>query len=524
MGSSYRYRKYGGDRSFLNRFATEEEFRAILKPVDLTHDIELNGGGACFLSDTKTAYVDNGDYHTLILGSTGSMKTRLFVFPTVFTLGLAGENMVITDPKGEIYERTSGFLKEKGYEIHVLNLRDMSRSDNWNPLAEAYELFLAGKVDAAMRVAGEFIEALVAPFAEKTQDAYWPDAAKEFLLGVTEVLLRGAQSREEVNISSLISFSSFCHSNGDSDEGLLMRRFAAKLPPHSSIREHLETTVNNAPITMDCIMSFVSQAISPFVQSRLLQNLASSTTLNLHCFKDIDKKHVCYIIVPDENRSFHFFGASFIKQIYTAAVVDAFATGKGKLHRRLNFILDEFANIPFIPDMPSMITAGRSRNIRFYLVVQSDNQLRENYKDSAETIKTNCLSWIFLASKESSLIEQVQAMTGTRDRDVYSDPLISYFELTSLKKVFGPEGGAEAVVLFARSKAFKTFLPDISRYEQFAGYAPAELPHTSGKIKLFDIRARCDDVDAATATKIYSDVEHSYDPHAAYRPLPIETE
>lgn len=522
MGSSYRFSKYGAERAFLNRFATKEEFKGLLKPVDLTKDIELNGGGACFISDTKTAYVDNGDYHTLILGSTGSMKTRLFVFPTVFTLALAGENMLITDPKGEIYDRTSGFLKEKGYDIHVLNLRDMARSDNWNPLTEAYRLFSAGKTDEAIQVAYNFISALVAPFASKSQDAYWPDAAKEFLLGVTEILLRGAQKEEEVNISSLISFPAFCRSSGNSDDGLLLRRFASKLPDHCSIKEHITATVNNAPITMDCIMSFVAQAISPFVQSKLLQNIASSTTIDLHCFKDEDKKHAIYVIVPDENRTFHFFVASFIKQVYSVAVSDAFLCGNRGLHRRLNFILDEFANIPNIPDMPSMITAGRSRNIRFYLVIQSDNQLKENYKESAETIKTNCLSWVFLASKEGPLINQVQEMAGTRDRSHGSDPLISYFELTNLKKVFGPEGGAEAILLFARSKAYKTFLPDISRYEQFADIPPAELPYTQNKRVIFDIRKNLDDKSVQEVARIYSDVVQELDPHDWNRAIPIE--
>lgn len=486
MSKSYRFRKYTGDRSFLNRFASEEEIKSILNRVDLTKDIELNHGGAAFISDTKEAYVDDGDYHTLILGSTGSMKTRLFIMPTVFTLGLAGENMVIADPKGEIYDASSSFLKNKGYEVKVLNLRDMSRSDSWNPLDECFRLYQEGNTEESLKRAMDFVASLMDPHMKTTNDIFWPAAAKQFIEGCVETVIRGSKKVEECNMASVLSFVSFTRGGGGSSSDSVLRDFVTKLPPSNSIRQHMETTVCNAPNTMSGILGLVSSGLQPFVSSKSLQKISARSTIDIHAFKDPKKKVAVFVLVPDESTTFHFFIASFIKQLYSAAIEDAFKCG-GALPRRLNFLLDEFANIPRISDMASMITAGRSRNVRFYLVVQSDNQLKINYGNEAETIKTNCLNWVYLASKENDLIQQVQTMVGTYTKIPGSEPLISFFELTNLKKAWGEEGGAEALILISRSKPYMTFLPDISRYEQFVGGEPLELPTTSGKIVYFNV-------------------------------------
>ena len=79
----------------------------------------------------------------------------------------------------------------------------------------------------------------------------------------------------------------------------------------------------------------------------------------------------------------------------------------GQLPVRVNFILDEFCNLPAIPDMPAMISAARSRNMRFFLVAQSKHQLLRKYGEDADTIKGNCDNWVFLTSKELDLLEEI---------------------------------------------------------------------------------------------------------------------
>jgi type IV secretory pathway TraG/TraD family ATPase VirD4 len=123
----HKYNMYLKQMATGSRFATENEMKFRLKKILLN---ESNDGlaGVPIISDGRTVYVDDQDNHTLILGSTGSKKTRLFCMPLINILAHASESMIITDPKGELLERNSGYLLSQGYRIEVLNFRDPKKA------------------------------------------------------------------------------------------------------------------------------------------------------------------------------------------------------------------------------------------------------------------------------------------------------------------------------------------------------------------------------------------------------------
>jgi type IV secretion system protein VirD4 len=144
------------------------------------------------------------------------------------------------------------------------------------------------------------------------------------------------------------------------------------------------------------------------------------------------KKTALYIVVPDERSTYHFIVTSFVKQCYELLITEAQKEINKSLPVRVNFVLDEFSNTPAISDMPAMITAARSRNIRFYLVVQSMHQLVKRYGLDSETIKGNCENWVFLASKELNLLEELSKMCGNTlnyEPHEFIRPLINVSEL-----------------------------------------------------------------------------------------------
>ena len=95
-------------------------------------------------------WVDNGENHTLVIGATGSGKTQTVILPTVKILSKKRESMIITDPKGEIYEKTSVMLREKGYQILLLNFRDPQNGNAWNPMSLPYKMYKEGQQDKAI--------------------------------------------------------------------------------------------------------------------------------------------------------------------------------------------------------------------------------------------------------------------------------------------------------------------------------------------------------------------------------------
>lgn len=476
--NDFRYLRYIGEHHFEHRYATLSEAKATLSRFELAHpEKSPEGGGTPFLSDGKVLYLDNKDYHTLILGATGSMKTRVFILPEMYTLGLAGENVVVSDPKGEIYLSTSGWFAKQGYDVKVFDLRNPAQSDCWNPLYESFQLYHGGiaERDTARTLVNDFT-AFLGEGMKSSKDPFWEVSGTGFVQGAIMTMFAFASSAEEISMRSISSFANatFSHDLNDPKDNEVAR-FCEKLPDDSLIKEKLYQVAVTAENTKKGILGIVYSEVAPFVLSDSISYVTSKNTIDVHAFNDETKKTILYIIVPDEKTTYHFLAAALIKQIYECAVGDASKRPSLQLPRRLNFVLDEFANMPEIPDMGSMISAARSRNIRFTLVVQNNAQLIKNYgRDAAETIKSNCLNWVFLSSKEQDLLNQLQEMGGHTTSSPSSPYVLSMEDLTGLKKRWG---GAEAMIFLSRSAPFVSFMPDIKTYD-FPSYPPVKkVPH-----------------------------------------------
>ena len=466
-----------------SRWADSEEIKnaATISRINIETG-NCSVGGLPIISDGRTAYVDDSDTHTLIFGSTGSKKTRLFGMPLINILAMAGESFIATDPKGELYDKTSGLVSAKGYETIVLNFRDLSQSDFWNPLTMPYELFHSGRTDEAISLVNDFIATLAEPQRNKTNDVYFIDLACSQALANMLFFIATA-TPEEANIYNFADFFSACSTP---DETEIISRYVAD-GSIASINFKSVLTNKKADKTFGNVSSCVSAMLNPFVTRKALCQVLSRCSFDVGSISRV--KTAIYIVVPDEKTTLHFLVTSFIKQIYEALISEAQQQENNELPVRMNFILDEFCNIPAIPDMPTMISAARSRNMRFFLMVQSLWQLRSKYDEDANTIKGNCDNWVFLASREYELLQEISNLCGNTyykdsNESILSRPLISTSELQRLNKDFG-----ETLVLHGRHYPFVTELPDIDEY-RFKKYPPAkpkerELP----QIVRYDVNA-----------------------------------
>ena len=118
----------------------------------LASDSKVDAAGTPLISNGKELWVDNGEYHTLVIGATGSGKTQNTILPTIKVLAKKGESVVVTDPKGEIYEKAGGLLKKNGYKIILLNFRNPQNGNTWNPLELPYRLYKNGNQDKAIEL------------------------------------------------------------------------------------------------------------------------------------------------------------------------------------------------------------------------------------------------------------------------------------------------------------------------------------------------------------------------------------
>lgn len=465
---SAKYRKYFEQGSELIKPFREYSLKAqkiIPKNITGAKPWESGQAGIPLVWNQKDGRVtvDHTDSHTLVIGPTGSKKSRLIAMPLVRILGSARESMIISDPKAEIYNRTASYLKQQGYDIFVLNLRAPLHGSRWNPLAIPYEFFCQGEIDRAYEFVNDIAENLIQ--SEKSQsDPFWDNSAGSFFFGLVLLLFKYCKDynkgKEYVHIGNVIRLRNILLSKKRDRNRERLWKYAKT---DAIISAALIGTVETANDTRAGILSVFDQKVRMFL---IQPNLMDMLSVNEIDFDSIGNKPTAvFLIVPDEKTGYHGLVSLFIKQSYEYIIhraqlevgTDGFHVGM--LANRVNYVLDEFSSLPTIKDFPAMMTASRSRNIRFTLIIQSKHQLLQRYKEETETIQTNCNNWIFLTSKELQLLQELSEMCGKTSSDA-PKPVLSISMLQHLDKEKG-----EALLLCGRTKPCITRLPDIDVYD-----------------------------------------------------------
>lgn len=178
--------KEGKKEDGFGRFAKEDEYKKFkdVEPVELTAKEAAYAGFPLVYDKKKNlVYVDNGESHSLVVGATGSGKTTMIINPLVNLLAKKGESMVISDPKGEIFEKNGEMLKDLGYNVIVVNFRDPKNGSCWNPYTLPYKYYKEGNKDKANELLNDM--AINIASDEKADDPFWTNSAADYLTGLS---------------------------------------------------------------------------------------------------------------------------------------------------------------------------------------------------------------------------------------------------------------------------------------------------------------------------------------------------
>lgn len=387
-----------------SRWATKKEIKKTFKVWNVGNKIK-SGGIPVTMMDGKFYYSDTFD-HTLIIGSTGSGKTICEIMPLIFNLGYAGESMVINDVKGELFSHTSDFLKQQGYKIRVINLRDALASDGWNPLHLPYKYYKNGNIDLAGDLIENFAKSLTKNLSSK--DMYWEKSATAVLTALCYAIIEDAPKEEQVHLYSIYNLL-VEHGAKTIDRFNSLDLYFQQKPFGNIAKMSYATGSFAKGETRATLFSVLATCIKMFSDTGIA-NLTSRTDFELDSIGK--EKTAVFLVIPDEKESRHELATLFIDQCYQALVNTAQTLPNGKMPIRVNFILDEFANMPPITSISNKITVSRSRNIRFYLVIQDFDQLKEKYKESAGTIKSNATNWIYLLTSDNESAKEISSRLG----------------------------------------------------------------------------------------------------------------
>ena len=418
-------------------------------------DETYDAGGIPVMNNGVHAWVDDsGQPHSLIMGASGSGKTQAFMFPLIRILGRHGESMIVTDPKGELYEACGELLKEKGYKIILINFRDPKEGAAWNPFSYPYRIYKEGNADKANELLQDLASNILIDPNNKAEP-FWEQTASNFFTGLSLGLFDDA-TEEEININSINMMAEIGEDRIGSSN--YIKEYFKSKGELSPAYIAAASCINAPNETRGGIMSTFRTKTRIFSSQESLSEMLSYSDFDI---RDIGKeKTAVFLKVHDEKTTYHALATIFVKQAYEALIAVAQTCPGLKLPYRTNFILDEFANMPALKDVETMITASRSRNIRFSFVIQNFSQLNKVYgKDVAETIKGNCGNFVYIMSTELAALEEISKLLGDQkpektEKDKPAPPIRPLFTVSDLQAL--KEG--EVIINRFRSMPFKTKL------------------------------------------------------------------
>lgn len=392
-----------------------------------------NSKNLIFSKNVKMA-VDNDDtssheYHrnknTLVVGGTGSGKTRFFVKPNIMQMH---SDYVITDPKGDILNELGYMLRaKKNYDIKVLNLIDFDKSMKYNPLA-----YIKDEKDIL-----KVVETLVKNTQGKdAKDDFWVSAEKPVYQALIGAILDYFEP-EDQHLGTLIDLVLLL--NSEDDDNVIDEMFSEieEYDPNAFCVSQYSAFKGAPGETLNSILTSCKTRMGkiniPQVRELLSADELQIDELGNNPLTDnegniqydennnvIYRPTAFFIIIPDTDRSLNFIVSLMYTQMFNELVTIADTKFGGKLPRHVRFILDEFANIGEIPDFETLIATIRSREISVTPILQTLSQLKNIYKDSSDTIIGNCDTLLFLGGKETSTLKMISEQLGKGTIDDYN--------------------------------------------------------------------------------------------------------
>ena len=449
------------------------------------NDIEPYMDNTCLENNvilTKTEFLTMGkpsapkyarNKNVLVIGGSGSGKTRFFVKPNIMQMH---SSYVVTDPKGTvliecgnmlrrgrpkrdekgkiIYQKddNGNFIKDKKgrykpvyepYKIKVFNTIDYAKSMHYNPFAYISEKNCEKDIL-------KFVEVLIKNTSSSKQpsgDDFWVKAEK-LLYTAYIALMFTMYPDEEHNFETLIDMinSSECREDDEEFKNAMdiafdmLNCWLENIPYEGEQKEEYQDLFNDKPDerqkrlgsfalkqykayklaagkTAKSILISCSTRLAPFAIDEVLEITSYD---ELHLDRIGDELSALFIIISDTDATFNFLVAIMYSQLFNLLCTKADNSEGGRLNYHVRCLLDEFANIGEIPQFEKLIATIRSREISASIILQAKSQLKAIYKDSADTIEGNCDTTLFLGGKEKSTLKEISESLGKETIDSFN--------------------------------------------------------------------------------------------------------
>lgn len=380
------------------------------------------------------ARIDPSDSHTLVLSAPGGKKTTGFLYPNMELACASGNSFLATDTKGDVFRDYAGIAQQYyHYRSYVIDLRNPTRSDSFNliHLVNKYMDSFMDTGDISDKARAERYAKITAKtivrldgFDGGGQNSFFYDAAEGLIASSILLVSEFCQPGERHIVSvfkiilELLQTKAPLPTTSEKEQKIKPKNEFQKLiellPEEHKARWFAGAALNTAEASMHSVMSTAISRLLSFIDSELEQILCFNSDVDAEQF--CDGNTAVFIVFPEEDATKHFLVSLFVSQLYNESLMISNQDGKNRLDKRVIFYLDEFGTMPKFDDAKGMLSAGRSRNILLHPMIQSLEQLNENYGDKGGQIIMDCCTNALFGSFAplSKGAEEVSRALGTR--------------------------------------------------------------------------------------------------------------
>ncbi len=375
-------------------FMTKKELKGVL---DLVPNIRKHPGiilgeidGEVICVPLKTRF--NGNL--AVYGASGSKKTRAFCMNMILQSAARKSSLVICDPKSELYEKSSAYLRDQGYTVKVFNLVTPAASDSWNCLSE---------IEGQELMAQLFCDVIIKNTGSERGDHFWDNAELNLLKALVLYVERGypPEKRNIGEVYQLLAMSSEKELNAIFD--VLDISHPAKAS-YSIFKQSSESVRGGVIIGLGSRLQVF--------QNKDIRNITGYDEIDL----ELPGKQPCayYCITSDQDSTFDFLSSLFLSFIFIKLVryADQNCPG-GALPVPVHVLGEELCACGVIPDLSRKISVIRSRNISMSCVFQNLAGLQNRYPQNQwQEILGNCDITLFLGCTDALTAQFISDRTG----------------------------------------------------------------------------------------------------------------
>lgn len=348
----------------------------------------------------------------LICGGSGAGKTFYEVKPNLMQMP-RNCSFICTDPKGEILRSCGEMLKNNGYNVKVINLLEMEKSDCYNPF-----LYIREETDVVKLITN--LISNTTPKGATPSDPFWDKAESLFLQSIFYyVWLEVKPAKRNFETVLKLLGEAEVKEQGKPSALDVRMKFLEETSPlganHPAVKQY-NKCMRGAGDTVRSIIISANSRLA-FLENKKVLRLLSKDDLNLADIGigvngDGETRTALFCVIPDSDKSYNFIIGMLYTQIFQELYYQADFNCGGRLPIHVTFMLDEFANVALPDDYCSLLSTMRSREISSIIIIQNFAQLKALFKDTWETIPGNCDTFIYLGGNEQSTHKYVSELLG----------------------------------------------------------------------------------------------------------------